>query len=142
MSGDKSKSYLFEVKIPMEPQAREEPIFSRKYNKMFTPKRTKNAQARIRFFLSRAFLPTDKTILGPVGVEVTFWLRRPASRPFAKFNYPDVRPDLDNYTKTVGDCLNVLVIKDDGQICDYQLKKRYADECDPGIDIKVWCLDF
>ena len=140
MSGDKSKSYLFVTRIPMDPQAREEPIFSRKTGRPYTPPKTRNSQSRIKFFISRSRLPTDKQILGPVGVEVVFWLRRPKSRPFAKFNYPDVRPDLDNYTKTVGDCLNNLVIKDDGQICDYQLKKRYADDCDPGIDIKIWAL--
>jgi len=140
MSGDKSRSYLFETTIPIEPQARQEPIFSRKTGKCYTPPRTRLAQDRIRFFLSRSRFPTDKTITGPVGVEITFNLKRPKTRPIAVFRYPDVRPDLDNYCKTVGDCLNGLIIKDDGQICDYELKKRYADECDVGIVIRVWGL--
>lgn len=40
---------------------------------------------------------------------------------------PITRPDLDNYTKVLCDALNDIVYKDDAQIVDMNLSKRYAD---------------
>ena len=45
------------------------------------------------------------------------------------------KPDVDNLTKFVLDCMNRLVFEDDAQICTLYAKKIYC--IDPGTEIKI-----
>ena len=71
---------------------------------------------------------------GPLKMTATFWLPIPSS--FSKRRrqqamiglvLPDKRPDLSNFVKLIEDALNQVVYRDDGQITDYAVKKRYGD---------------
>jgi len=75
---------------------------------------------------------------GPLIVLVEFWLHRPKSRTvknpdratqerLTKHMYPTSRPDLDNYGKMILDALHGI-FKDDSQVVDMQMKKRYTPE--------------
>ena len=41
---------------------------------------------------------------------------------------PVTRPDVDNYAKSLIDGMNGVVFKDDSQICDLTVRKRYGEE--------------
>lgn len=92
-------------------------------------------------------------MLGPVLIDVTFWLPRPQGAPKTR----DVRPltrgggDWDKLARAIGDSLvDAGVMKDDSQIVDAHVIKRYAVTRDlvkiynpsfhwqqPGADIRV-----
>lgn len=79
--------------------------------------------------------------LGPVRLEVTFWIARPLSAPKTR----DVRPltrgggDWDKLARAIGDSLvDAGVMKDDSQIVDAHIIKRYA----VSRDLKIYRPDF
>ena len=63
--------------------------------------------------------------LGPVYLEVTFFLPRPAHRP-KKHVAPDVRPDCDKLIRAVLDALTSIAWRDDAQVCSIVAAKVYA----------------
>lgn len=110
------KKYTFDV----EPVPKARPRFTRK-GFTYTPARTKKAETEIKRLIGRDYSIIDF----PIGVAIELLIERPAS---VKRVYPSVRPDADNMGKLVLDALNGLVYKDDAQICDLIIKKRYSDK--------------
>lgn len=84
---------------------------------------------------------------GPVLVVLQFVFRRPESHyrksGYLKDSTPRDhvgRPDLDNLAKAVLDCCTTLGLwRDDGQVCDLALSKRYQDcrEDPAGVSIRL-----
>lgn len=75
---------------------------------------------------------------GPVGVELVVALVRPTSA--RKRAHPCVRPDLDNYTKTVLDAATRAGLwTDDGQVVELRARKAYADKA--GYALAVWRIE-
>jgi Holliday junction resolvase RusA-like endonuclease len=74
-------------------------------------------------------------ILGPVVMNVVFWVPRPLSISEKKRPHPVVEPDLDKMVRTIGDSLQEKtgagMIKDDKQIIRIVAEKRYATEQEP-----------
>jgi len=89
-----------------------------------------------------------RCLLGPVEVEVTFYLRRPAGhyradgtlKPTAR-PYPSVIPDLDKYVRATLDGLSkdTRAIADDSRVVTLTARKRYAHGHDvaPGAIIRI-----
>lgn len=75
-------------------------------------------------------------ILGPVALEVDFFLPRPKT---VKRSAPIVPPDLDKLVRAVGDGIGQsgLIWGDDSQITAIQASKSYADNRPPGAIIFV-----
>ena len=78
----------------------------------------------------------NNIILGPVALEVDFYLPRPKT---VKRSAPIVPPDLDKLVRAVGDGIGQsgLIWGDDSQITAIQASKRYADDRPPGAIIFV-----
>ena len=76
-----------------------------------------------------------KPLDGPMGIDVTFRVRRPKT---VKRDYPSVAPDLDKYIRACLDALTGICYIDDSQIVDISSKKVYSDT--PGADISVYPL--
>ena len=75
--------------------------------------------------------------MGPLRLTLTFYLRRPPSRP-KKYTEVDKRPDLDKLTRTVCDALTSVAWQDDAQIVALEARKVYATEKEPeGVAILV-----
>ena len=74
-----------------------------------------------------------KPLDGPMGIEVTFRVRRPKT---VKREYPSVAPDLDKYIRACLDALTGICYVDDSQIVDISSRKVYSDT--PGADIKIF----
>jgi len=74
-----------------------------------------------------------KPLDGPVGVDVTFRVRRPKT---VKREYPSVAPDLDKYLRAFCDSVSGICFNDDSQVVDIKARKVYSDT--PGADIKIF----
>lgn len=89
-------------------------------------------------------------ILGPVKVEVDFYLPRPPSVKRDKRPFPIVPPDIDKLCRGLLDGLNQgadtgkvgdgLIYADDSQVVELIARKHYADDCEPGATIIVTAL--
>ena len=83
---------------------------------------------------------SDKNIhLGPVRLEVDFFLERPKSVKQEKRPLPIVPPDLDKLVRAVGDGIGQsgMVWGDDSQIVELVARKFYADGREPGAIITI-----
>jgi Holliday junction resolvase RusA-like endonuclease len=80
--------------------------------------------------------------IGPVELQVTFYMERPKSITRSKRPEPIVPPDLDKLVRAVCDALSDgLVWADDAQVIKLIAWKHYADDTEPGADIQVFPLD-
>lgn len=52
--------------------------------------------------------------------------------------YPVVKPDIDNYVKSVLDGLNGILFVDDKQIVDFRAVKKYSDN--PRVEVTAWSV--
>jgi Holliday junction resolvase RusA-like endonuclease len=78
---------------------------------------------------------TSSLIEAPVAVVATFGLPRPRSLP-RRVTQPDAKPDVDKLARALLDAITGVVIRDDAQVIDLQLRKLYDDE-QPGVFVNV-----
>ena len=78
-------------------------------------------------------------ILGPVAVEVHFYLTRPTSVKFSKRPMPIVPPDLDKLARGLLDGIGQsgAIWGDDSQVVQLIAYKSYADQNPPGALITI-----
>lgn len=89
-------------------------------------------------------------LLGPVRVEVEFYLPRPSSVSVRKRSLPIVPPDLDKLLRGLLDGIGQghdtgkvgdgLIWGDDSQVVEIVARKFYADDRAPGADIRIFPL--
>ena len=77
--------------------------------------------------------------LGPIRLEVDFFLERPKTVKQAKRPLPIVPPDLDKLVRGVGDGIgqSEMIWGDDSQVVELVARKFYADEREQGADIRI-----
>jgi Holliday junction resolvase RusA-like endonuclease len=81
-------------------------------------------------------------LLGPVRVEVEFYLPRPASVSIKKRALPIVPPDLDKLLRGLLDGIgqSEVIWGDDSQVVQIEAVKLYADETEPGATVTIYAL--
>lgn len=107
---------LLDVKIPWTPQVKERPRHS-KTGRVFTPKRTLDAEAAIKAAFQQV-VPDWTPFAQPCSVEWDFaneWIGI-TLRPWSDYTQRKLRGDLDNYQKIVSDALNGVLYDDDRRI--------------------------
>ena len=116
--------------VPPAPKLR--PRFSRQGNKVrvHKPAVTKKFEKMINTLAKDQWKAEPLT--GPIKVELTFYITRPKS---VKRKHPTVRPDVDNYVKSVLDGMNQVVYGDDCQIISLTAHKVYREESGIGVTI-------
>ncbi len=67
----------------------------------------------------------DWLMTGPVAVHVTCYVVRPES---AERDLPHVKPDVDKIARSALDALTGIIYKDDAQVTELRIKKRYGAE--------------
>ena len=126
--------YIFEVFGTPKPQKQTQ--FSRKgaYDPSFRDKKQIIWQIK-------PYAPKEP-LLGAVSVDILFIMPMPVFVSKTKKKqmldqevYPHKRPDLDNMGYLVTNAMKELVYKDDSQIVDLTMRKRYGEQ--PKIVIKV-----
>jgi len=108
---------------------------------MFTPKKTALYEGVIAMVANAAMFGRP-LIEGPVMVEMRIVLPVPASKT-KKFKaqalagevFPTKKPDMDNVIKAIYDGLNGVVWKDDVQVVDAFVRKRYGEV--PGVHVRI-----
>lgn len=80
--------------------------------------------------------------LGPIRLEVDFYLERPKSVSQSKRGLPIVPPDLDKLVRGVGDGIGQsgVIWGDDSQIVELVARKFYADGRGQGASIRIFEL--
>jgi Holliday junction resolvase RusA-like endonuclease len=81
-------------------------------------------------------------LLGPVRVEVEFYLPRPVSVTIKKRPLPIVPPDLDKLLRGLLDGIgqSEVIWGDDSQVVQIDAVKLYADETEPGATVTIYGL--
>ncbi len=81
-------------------------------------------------------------VLGPVRVEVDFYLPRPASVSIKKRAMPIVPPDLDKLARGLLDGIgqSEVIWGDDSQVVELDARKHYADDREPGASVAIFPL--
>jgi Holliday junction resolvase RusA-like endonuclease len=103
----------------------------------YTPKKTADFELSVKLLAQSQWKRPQWG--GPISVSITFVLPRPKAR--RKELWVSVRPDLDNYVKSILDALNGVVWEDDGQVCEMYATKRYeTEDVSPRIVVKVVSL--
>jgi Holliday junction resolvase RusA-like endonuclease len=74
--------------------------------------------------------------LGPVFVEITFYMPRPKTLPKGRTR-PTVMPDLDKLARSTLDALTGIAYKDDAQVVNLVLAKYYPPGDTPGARIII-----
>lgn len=109
--------------------------------RMFTPKKTASYEGLIALVGTEAM--AGRVLLEcPVMVEMRIVLPVPASKS-KKFKaqalagdiFPTKKPDMDNVIKAIYDGLNGIVWKDDVQVVDAIVRKRYGEV--PGVHVRI-----
>ena len=109
---------MIEFTLAIDPQPKLRPRFSR--GRVYTPSKTVAFESSVALLANR-FRPST-ALLGPLEVSIDFFIK-PPQKPKAAL--PIVKPDIDNFAKSVCDALNGIFWHDDSQICDLRVRKFY-----------------
>ena len=131
--------------IPGKPQgkARARTFYNSKLGKMqsITPEHTVLYENLIKHcyletkcepFLDKVPLEVEITACFPIPKSAT---KKDRERIKLMEYYPTKKPDADNIAKVVCDALNGLAYKDDAQVIDLTVHKRFGD---PKVIVKIW----
>lgn len=129
--------------VPGQPQGKMRPGVRvvGKFAQQYVPKKTLTYESLIAVNAQIAMAGHD-LVEGPVLVRMFIALQLPESKSqkwkrqaLAGEVFPTTKPDVDNTVKAVFDALNGVVWKDDVQVVDLQLTKRYSAQ--PRVEVEV-----
>lgn len=113
--------------------------------RMFTPKKTANYETLIAMGAQQAMQGRD-LITGPVLLEMKIfvsvaqsWSKKKTAAALAGDVMPTKKPDADNVLKAICDGINGIVFKDDVQVVNVSMSKRFAET--PGVSVRVVPLE-
>ena len=113
--------------------------------RMFTPTKTANYETLIAMAAQQAMNGRD-LIAGPVMVEMKIvvsvaqsWSKKKTAEALQGLVMPTKKPDADNVLKAICDGINGIVFKDDVQVVNVSLSKRFGET--PGVLVRVVPLE-
>lgn len=116
------------------PKGRPRAVKMRKGIRMYTPPKTK-AYEEACAVEAKVAMHGAEPLSGPVEIQMQIFVKIPTSYNKAKREacrlgkiVPTSSADIDNVAKSVMDSFNGIVWKDDSQVVDAHLTKRFADE--------------
>lgn len=131
----------YEIEIDEEITGKARPRMNTRTGRAYTPTKTKNYEYLVRqLFLYK--YPNYKPIEGSVIMTIIAYFGIPKSTSKKKEAEmlsggisPTKKPDWDNIGKIISDALNKFAFKDDAQIIDVRILKKYAKT--PKVIVKV-----
>lgn len=133
------------IRIPGEIRGKGRPRFSTRggFARVYTDDRTLTAENLVK--LCAVEQVGQPMLFGPLALSVDVvvkvpasWSKRKAADALGGQLRPTGKPDADNTLKLLSDALNGIVWKDDAQLVDVRLTKRYGAE--PGAVLTVATL--
>lgn len=135
--------------VPGEPVGKGRPRIGRvgAHARMFTPAKTANYEGLIAHSGQQAMAAQEalagrSLIAGPVLIELRMfhpiprsWSKKRQAMALIGEVMPTVKCDADNCLKAVCDALNGVAWKDDTQVVNVMLAKRYAEV--PRVEVKI-----
>lgn len=123
---------IYEFEVPGEITGKARPRLNTRSGKVYTPTKTKNYEYLTRFYFTQKY--QDYTpVEGRVKISIIAYFDIPKSTSKKKEAEmlgnrisPTKKPDIDNITKVVLDALNKFAYKDDTQITEITVVKKYA----------------
>ncbi|MCK5018118.1 MAG: RusA family crossover junction endodeoxyribonuclease [Candidatus Peribacteraceae bacterium] len=118
----------YSLEIPGAPVPKARPRASRRGSHvvMYTPSKSKDFEYQVRMIASQ-LIPAP--LQGAVCIDIELQLPRPKRLCWKTRAMPqcfcDVRPDIDNYCKSILDGLNGIAFRDDAQVAELYAKKFY-----------------
>lgn len=134
---------MIRFSVPGQPQGKGRPRVGNigGHARMFTPAKTLAYEGFIALQAQIAMAGHD-LVEGPVEVRMFIALQVPESKSkrwkadaLAGRVFPTTKPDVDNTVKAVFDALNGVVWRDDVQVVDLVLRKRYSNQ--PRVEVEV-----
>ena len=129
--------------VPGQPIGKGRPRIGKvgQHARMFTPAKTVNYEGLIAHS-AQAAMHGAPLVEGPVSVALSIDCQIPASWSGKKQRMalagevmPTTKPDADNVAKILCDAINGVVWKDDVQVVELTLKKRYSVV--PGVAVRI-----
>lgn len=109
--------------------------------RMFTPAKTANYETLIAMAAQQA-MQGRELIAGPVMLEMKIsvsvaasWSKKKTAAALLGTVMPTKKPDADNVLKAICDGINGIVFKDDVQVVNVSLSKRFSET--PGVSVRV-----
>lgn len=105
----------------------------------FKDDRTRAAENNVGWSAARA-MGNRPPIEGPVSVEIDEWRAKPKSWSEKKKHaaiYVTGKPDCDNLSKLICDAMNGIVYRDDSQISDLEVHRRYSVHGEEHVNIAI-----
>lgn len=135
------------INFNIEPVSQLRPKFSaRPFPHEYDPPKVKKYKVELHRLAVKAMSEQKmKPLEGSIAVTITFY--RAIQKSVSKAEHerrvngqtlPNVKPDVDNYVKSLLDALNGAVWSDDAMITDLSAKKRYSEK--PHIELEVMNL--
>lgn len=145
MNAEHERGFLVEFVIPGPPVGKGRPKFARrgKFVTVYTPDKTASYENLVKMSAAEA-MNGQELIDGPVQVSVWLWVTPPASWSLKKRRdalghliFPTTKPDIDNVIKGIFDAMNEIVWKDDKQVIDLAVFKRYSDSARASVTVRT-----
>jgi len=131
--------------VPGTPVGKGRPRFAKRGNfvSTYTPEKTASYENLVKVLAQEA-MQGRALMDGPVSmglvIEVTppeSWSQKKKRAALAGEIRPTSKPDIDNVLKGICDAMNEIVFKDDKQICEVSINKRYAELARAVIDVRA-----
>ena len=120
--------------IPGEPKGKARPRVNTATHRAYTPEDTKQYERTVQYSYLSAFPSGQRFHSGSCDVVITAFYSVPVSWPRWKKHKalsgeiaPEKKPDADNIAKAVLDALNGIAYRDDSQVVNLMVSKRYAE---------------
>ena len=141
MTENQQKKKIYEIEIQEEITGKQRPRMNTYTGKAYTPTKTKNYEYLVRQIFVYKY-PNYKPIEGRVTMTIIAYFDIPKSTSKKKEAEmlsgaisPTKKPDWDNIGKIISDALNKFAFKDDAQITDVRIFKKYAKV--PKVIVKI-----
>lgn len=125
---------MYEFEIPGQIIGKARPRMNTRTGRAYTPPKTKNYEFTAKQWFTIKY-PNFKTLEGRIKVTIIAYFDIPKSISKKKeaemLNQnisPTKKPDIDNITKIVLDSMNKIAFKDDTQVTELVVEKRYSKE--------------
>lgn len=123
---------IYELEIPESITGKQRPRMNTYTGRAYTPNKTKNYEYLVRQLFVYKY-PKFEPIVGRVKLSVIAYFELPKSiskqkeaEMLAGTISPTKKPDWDNIGKIISDALNKFAFKDDAQIIEAIIIKKYA----------------
>lgn len=123
---------IYELEIPESITGKQRPRMNTYTGRAYTPNKTKNYEYLVRQLFVYKY-PKFEPIVGRVKLSVIAYFELPKSiskqkeaEMLAGIISPTKKPDWDNIGKIISDALNKFAFKDDAQIIEAIIIKKYA----------------